>query len=181
MGNDEDLIDCDHCHMTWDGNAQCTCDGAMGLLEADPEVKEKFITKILPSGEIMVAILISFHYGHGWSSSTKNKEHKKILLHHPKLVQYIMDCQSNLTPPSVSHVKKIWREINLNDHEENYPNFKGANTLQIAWVPFNSKILVENLNGAEYYRVLSEEIYICDLNVSESKKLENSHNWSTLH
>ena len=77
MGSNEDLIDCDHCHITWDGNAQCTCDGAMGLLEAVPEVKDKFITKVLPSGEVMVAILISFHYGNGWSSSQRTKNTKK--------------------------------------------------------------------------------------------------------
>jgi hypothetical protein len=181
MNSEENLIDCDYCLNTWDGNAQCTCDGAMGLLEAEPEIKEKFITKVLPSGEIMVAILISFHYGYGWSSSTNNPEYKKLLLHHPKLVQYIMDNQSSLTPASVTSIKEIWREIRPNDDEKNYPIFKGVNTLQIAWVPLNGKILVENLNGAEYYRVLSEQIYILSLSDTESKNLETSHEWAILH
>lgn len=126
---------------------------------------------------VSVAILISFKYGFAWSSSTTNSKFKKTMLCNPKLVNYIL----NSSEVKIPEIKKIWKSIYPDTPESKYPNFKGAKDIQVVWIPHGSKVLVENLNGAEYYRLLSDEAYIHDLSDDERKELETKHRWSSLN
>ena len=141
-----------------------------------PPNDDNYVSKRI--GDIMsIAILISFKYGFAWSSSTKNLEFKKTMLCHPKLVNYIQQSSD----PIITEIKEIWKTIYPTMSESIYPNFRGAKDLQIVWVPYGSKVLVENLKGAEYYRVLSDEAYILDLSDDEANELETKHPWSSLN
>ena len=126
---------------------------------------------------VSIAILISFKYGHAWSSSIKNPLFKNTMLYEPKLVNYI----KKTSEPKIAEIKEIWKSIYPKIPESQYPSFLGAKDIQIVWVPYGSKVLVENLNGAEYYRLLSDEAHIHDLSVDELNKLETKHYWSSLH
>lgn len=128
-------------------------------------------------GVVSIAILISFKYGFAWSSTTKNPEFKKMMLCHPKLVNYIL----NSSEPKIPEIKEIWKSIYPDIPESKYPNFRGAKDIQVVWIPHGSTVLVENLNGAEYYRLLSDEAYIHDLSDDETKELETKHLWASLN
>jgi len=135
-----------------------------------------YVSKTIGNNKV-VAILISFKYGHAWSSSTKNPLFKKTMLCEPKLVNYI----KKTSEPKIAEIKEIWKSIFPKIPESQYPTFHGAKDIQIVWVPYGSKVLVENLNGAEYYRILSDEAHIYDLSENEITKLETKHHWSSLH
>ena len=124
-----------------------------------------------------IAILISFKYGFAWSSSIKNHEFKKTMLCNPELVNYILRSSE----VKISDIKQIWKSIYPDIPESKYPNFRGAKDIQVVWVPYGSKVLVENLNGAEYYRLLSDEAHIHNLNEDETTELETKHRWASLN
>ena len=100
--------------------------------------------KVIRDGE--VAVLISPGYGAGWYSW--NTEHKQLLFH-PKLVEMVEQKRQK-------EINEEWVKENLGI--DIYAG--GADGLTICWLPIGTAFEVDEYDGSESLRTLSDLVIV---------------------
>jgi len=94
-----------------------------------------------------VAVLVSPSFGAGWYSW--NRDHQ-LLLYHPKIVWMVERAKSN-------QIDDAWVEKNLGISNV---YCGGAKDLIIHWLPVGTRFKIDEYDGSESVRTLSELVLI---------------------
>jgi hypothetical protein len=104
--------------------------------------------KVIRNG--LVAVLISRGYGAGWY--TWNSDHKQLLFH-PKIVKIVEDGKRSL-------ITEEWLKEEGIISNEDYVYCGGAESLQIEWLLQGTAFDVEEYDGAESLKTISDLVIV---------------------